>query len=156
MAAAGDVEFGCVVAAAGAPDASDRPLHLGLGRGTAKLEFDAFGLDMGEARQRFAETWEILRLGMTGEPFSYPGKLRPVTQPVRIRPKPQTGQLHFYGAIGSPDSAAIMARLGLAPLCNTIGDIQQQAGTLRVWAAAAVEAGHSTAGGAVPAQSDRR
>src|SRR5580692_2386644 len=235
MAAAGDVEFGCVVAAAGAPDASDRdlyrgmladcelyaqlgydtawvlehhfsdyfptpdpalliahlagrypelsygacvivtpwhhplrlagqiamlteftdrPLHLGLGRGTAKLEFDAFGLDMGEARQRFAETWEILRLGMTGEPFSYPGKLRPVTQPVRIRPEPQTGQLHFYGAIGSPDSAAIMARLGLAPLCNTIGDIQQQAGTLRAWAAAAVEAGHSTAGVAFPIMID--
>src|ERR1700683_2592003 len=143
MAAPGDVEFGCVVAAAGAPDASDRdlyrglladcelyaqlgydtawvlehhfsdyfptpdpalliahlagrypelsygacaivtqftdrPRHLGLGRGTAKLEFDAFGLDMGEARQRFAETWEILRLGMTGEPFSHPGKARPV------------------------------------------------------------------------------
>lgn len=235
MAAAGDVEFGCVVAAAGAPDASDRdlyrgmladcelyaqlgydtawvlehhfsdyfptpdpalliahlagrypelsygacvivtpwhhplrlagqiamlteftdrPLHLGLGRGTAKLEFDAFGLDMGEARQRFAETWEILRLGMTGEPFSYPGKLRLVTQPVRIRPEPQTGQLHFYGAIGSPDSAAIMARLGLAPLCNTIGDIQQQADTLRAWAAAAVEAGHSTAGVAFPIMID--
>ncbi|MGA8458086.1 MAG: hypothetical protein WB800_21975, partial [Streptosporangiaceae bacterium] len=30
MAAAADVEFGCVVAAAGAPDASDRDLYRGM------------------------------------------------------------------------------------------------------------------------------
>jgi alkanesulfonate monooxygenase SsuD/methylene tetrahydromethanopterin reductase-like flavin-dependent oxidoreductase (luciferase family) len=133
---------------------TDRPLHLGLGRGTAKLEFDAFGLDMGEARQRFAETWEILRLGMTGEPFSYGGGLRPVPQQVRIRPQPRTSQLHFYGAIGSPESAAIMARFGLPPLCNTIGDIRQQARALRSWEAAAGEAGLSTAGVTLPIMID--
>ena len=133
---------------------TDRPLHLGLGRGTAKLEFDAFGLDMGEARQRFQETWEILRLGMAGEPFSYPGRLRPIPEPVRIRPAPRTGQLHFYGAIGSPGSAAIMARLGLPPLCNTIGDIQQQAGTLRAWEVAATDVGLSTSGVTFPIMID--
>jgi alkanesulfonate monooxygenase SsuD/methylene tetrahydromethanopterin reductase-like flavin-dependent oxidoreductase (luciferase family) len=133
---------------------TDRPLHLGLGRGTAKLEFDAFGVAMGEARQRFAETWEILRSGMTGEPFSYPGTLRAVPQQVRIRPAPRTGQLHFYGAVGSPDSAAIMARLGLPPLCNTIGDIKQQAQALRAWEAAAAGTGRSIAGVTFPIMID--
>jgi alkanesulfonate monooxygenase SsuD/methylene tetrahydromethanopterin reductase-like flavin-dependent oxidoreductase (luciferase family) len=133
---------------------TDRPLHLGLGRGTAKLEFDAFGLDMGEARQRFAETWDILRLGMAGEPFRYAGTHRPISHPVRIRPVPRPGQLHFYGAVGSPDSAAIMARLGLPPLCNTIGDIRQQAGALRAWEAAAAEAGHSISGVTFPIMID--
>ncbi len=50
---------------------TDQPLHLGLGRGTAKFEYDAYGLDMGEARARFQETWEIVRLAMTGGPFTY-------------------------------------------------------------------------------------
>jgi alkanesulfonate monooxygenase SsuD/methylene tetrahydromethanopterin reductase-like flavin-dependent oxidoreductase (luciferase family) len=30
-------------------------LHIGLGRGTAKFEYDAFGVAMPEARERFAE-----------------------------------------------------------------------------------------------------
>ncbi|HXL19670.1 MAG TPA: LLM class flavin-dependent oxidoreductase, partial [Streptosporangiaceae bacterium] len=69
---------------------TDRPLHLGLGRGTAKFEYDAFGLDMGEARRRFQETWEILQLGMTGEPFSYKGEYLSVPETIRIRPAPRT------------------------------------------------------------------
>jgi alkanesulfonate monooxygenase SsuD/methylene tetrahydromethanopterin reductase-like flavin-dependent oxidoreductase (luciferase family) len=133
---------------------TDRPLHLGLGRGTAKFEFDAFGLDMGEARQRFKETWEILRLGMAGEPVRHTGTFGPVPQPVRIRPAPRTGQLHFYGAVASPDSAGIMARLGLPPICNTIGDIRQQAGALQAWEAAATEAGLSTSGVTFPIMID--
>src|SRR6202042_2856614 len=99
---------------------TDQPLHLGLGRGTAKFEFDAFGLDMGETRGRFQEIWEILRLAMTGEPFSYAGRYVSVPERIRIRPEPRAGQLHFYGAIGSRDSAGIRAGLGLPPICNTI------------------------------------
>jgi alkanesulfonate monooxygenase SsuD/methylene tetrahydromethanopterin reductase-like flavin-dependent oxidoreductase (luciferase family) len=133
---------------------TDQPLHLGLGRGTAKFEFDAFGLDMGEARQRFAEAWEILRHGMSGEPFRYAGTYLSVPHRIRIRPAPRTGQLHFYGAIGSPDSAGIMARLGLPPLCNTIGDIRQQADTLRAWEAAATEAGLDTSAVTFPIMID--
>src|SRR5215472_10158514 len=133
---------------------TDRPLHLGLGRGTAKFEYDAFGLDMGEARGRFAETWEIVRLGMTGEPFSYNGVYLSVPETIRIRPAPRTAQVYFYGAIGSPDSAGIMARLGLPPLCNTIGDIQLQADTLRAWAAAAAETGLDTSAVTFPIMID--
>ena len=40
-------------------------LYIGLGRGTAKYEYDAFGIEMGEARERFSETWEVLDLAMT-------------------------------------------------------------------------------------------
>jgi alkanesulfonate monooxygenase SsuD/methylene tetrahydromethanopterin reductase-like flavin-dependent oxidoreductase (luciferase family) len=133
---------------------SDQPLHLGLGRGTAKFEYDAFGLDMGESRQRFAESWEILRRAMTGETFSYAGTHLSVPRPVRVRPDVRTGRLHFYGAIGSPDSAGIMARLGLPPLCNTIGDLRRQAETLRAWEAAAAEAGLDTSAVTFPIMID--
>ena len=39
---------------------TERPLHFGIGRGTAKYEFDAFGLDMGASRQHFAEAYEVI------------------------------------------------------------------------------------------------
>jgi alkanesulfonate monooxygenase SsuD/methylene tetrahydromethanopterin reductase-like flavin-dependent oxidoreductase (luciferase family) len=133
---------------------TDQPLHLGLGRGTAKFEYDAFGLGMGEARTRFQETWEIVRLAMTGEPFSYQGKYLSVPEEIRIRPEPRPANLHFYGAIGSPDSAAIMAGLGLPPICNTIGDLDSQAATLRRWADAAAEAGTDVAGTTFPLMID--
>jgi alkanesulfonate monooxygenase SsuD/methylene tetrahydromethanopterin reductase-like flavin-dependent oxidoreductase (luciferase family) len=133
---------------------TDQPLHLGLGRGTAKFEYDAFGLDMGEARGRFQETWEIIRLGMTGEPFQYAGKYLSVPEEVRIRPVPRTGALHFYGAIGSPGSAAIMAGLGLPPICNTIGSLDAQAKTMQAWADAAAAQGVDVAGTTYPLMID--
>jgi len=133
---------------------TDRPLHLGLGRGTAKFEYDAFGLEMGEARGRFQETWEILRLGMTGEPFSYKGVYLSVPETIRIRPAPRTANLHFYGAIGSPDSASIMAGLGLPPICNTIGDLDRQERTLRTWADAAAARSMDVSGTTYPIMID--
>src|SRR5262249_36310561 len=70
---------------------ADAPLHLGLGRGTAKFEFDAFDMDMEESRQRFQESWEILQLALAGEPFSYKGELYQVPREVRVRPRPAKG-----------------------------------------------------------------
>ena len=33
---------------------TEQKLYIGLGRGTAKYEYDAFGVDMTQARERFA------------------------------------------------------------------------------------------------------
>lgn len=123
---------------------SERPLHLGLGRGTARFEFDAFGLDMEESRLRFKEAWDILQLALTGEPFTYGGEIYSAPKEIRIRPRPNRERIHFYGAIGSPESAGIMGRLGLPPICTSIGDYERQAETLRTWATAAEESGQST------------
>ena len=35
-------------------------LHLGIGRGTARMEYDAYNVDMNEARARFAEVFRIV------------------------------------------------------------------------------------------------
>ena len=91
-------------------------LYLGLGRGTAKLEYDAFGIDMEEARDRFKDSYEILKRGLSGESFSYEGKHFSTKREVRIRPTPKSERIHLYGALGSPQSATIMAEMGLAPL----------------------------------------
>ena len=92
-------------------------LHLGLGRGTAKSEYDAYGVSMPEARGRFAETLDIIRKGLSGEEFTHEGTYHSVPRPIRLRPEPIGKPVKLYGAIGSPQSASVMADLGIPPLC---------------------------------------
>ena len=49
-------------------------LSIGMGRGTAKLEYDAMRVPMSEARERFRECWEVTRLALSGKPFTYQGR----------------------------------------------------------------------------------
>ncbi len=91
-------------------------LHIGMGRGTAKLEYDAMRVAMPEARDRFRECWEVTQLAMKGEPFTYQGRYLKLDRPIKIRPVLTQRKPSFYGAIGSPESAEIMGELGLPPL----------------------------------------
>jgi alkanesulfonate monooxygenase SsuD/methylene tetrahydromethanopterin reductase-like flavin-dependent oxidoreductase (luciferase family) len=50
-----------------------RRLTLGLGRGAAKREFDAYRVPMDESRDRFAEALEVLRRALSHEWFSHEG-----------------------------------------------------------------------------------
>lgn len=92
-------------------------LHIGMGRGTAKMEYDAYGVDMNEARARFAETWQIVEKAHSGKPFTFDGRFTRIPREITLRPTPTGKPVKFYGAIGSPGSAGIMAELGLPPLC---------------------------------------
>ena len=53
---------------------TDGDLLIGMGRGTAKMEYDAFNVNMEHARGRLRETLDILRLGLTGDEFDYEGE----------------------------------------------------------------------------------
>ncbi|MDA0663657.1 MAG: LLM class flavin-dependent oxidoreductase [Proteobacteria bacterium] len=119
-------------------------LHLGIGRGTAKSEYDAYAIDMREARGRFDESYRIIEAGLTGEPFTFKGKYFDIPREIRIRPAPTGQKVNFYGAIGSPGSAAIMARLGLPPLCLAQFPDSLLAKILGNWRAAAEETGRET------------
>ena len=91
-------------------------LYLGLGRGTAKMEYDAFDIDMEEARDRYRECLDVLQLGLSGETFEYAGEHVALRRAARIRPTPVAERVHLFGAVGSVPSAPLMADLGLAPL----------------------------------------
>lgn len=92
-------------------------LHLGIGRGTAKMEYDAYNVDMNEARARFAECYRIMEKGLSGETFTHDGRFWKIDKPIRLRPEPVNKPIRFYGAIGSPASAEVMGDLGIAPIC---------------------------------------
>jgi alkanesulfonate monooxygenase SsuD/methylene tetrahydromethanopterin reductase-like flavin-dependent oxidoreductase (luciferase family) len=92
-------------------------LHLGIGRGTAKMEYDAYNVDMNEARARFAECYRIMEKGLSGETFTHDGRFWKIDKPIRLRPESVGKKINFYGAIGSPASAEVMGELGVAPIC---------------------------------------
>jgi len=104
---------------------SDGRLVLGIGRGLARVEFDGFGVDMSQSRQLFTERAEaILNSFETGS-----------INGVELRPAPWASlRGRTYASSISPESAEIMARLGVGimiflqkPWEQTVGDIESYA-----------------------------
>jgi alkanesulfonate monooxygenase SsuD/methylene tetrahydromethanopterin reductase-like flavin-dependent oxidoreductase (luciferase family) len=98
-----------------------REFLVGVGRGTAKLEFEGMRIPMDETRGRFAETVEIIKLALSGERFSFDGEFFQIPD-VELRPKPRSTPEQIierlYMAWGSPESMPVAAKLGLKPLVN--------------------------------------
>jgi alkanesulfonate monooxygenase SsuD/methylene tetrahydromethanopterin reductase-like flavin-dependent oxidoreductase (luciferase family) len=108
-------------------------LHIGMGRGTASVEYDAMGIDMGQSREMFAECWDIVQRFLTGERLAYDGQFTKMGRAVNLRPRPQNDRINFYGALGSPPSAVLMAEQGMAPLCASGFPMELLASMLRKW-----------------------
>jgi alkanesulfonate monooxygenase SsuD/methylene tetrahydromethanopterin reductase-like flavin-dependent oxidoreductase (luciferase family) len=89
---------------------------LGLGRGTGKVEFDGYRTDMSSARLRFKESAELVLDALETGIAEYNGEL--IQQPrVDIRPRPHASfRGRTYAAAISPESAKIMAEMGVAIL----------------------------------------
>jgi alkanesulfonate monooxygenase SsuD/methylene tetrahydromethanopterin reductase-like flavin-dependent oxidoreductase (luciferase family) len=95
-----------------------RKLTLGLGRGAAKREFDAYRSPMGESRARFLECLEILRKALSNEWFSHEGEFYTIPE-TTIRPRPRNAQQLIESmkvAWVSPDTLPIAANAGLGML----------------------------------------
>jgi alkanesulfonate monooxygenase SsuD/methylene tetrahydromethanopterin reductase-like flavin-dependent oxidoreductase (luciferase family) len=91
-------------------------LILGLGRGAGKVEFDGFRLPMEESRERFVESAQMLLRGLEQGACEFDGRF--VKQPrAAIRPAPfKSFRGRTYAAAVSPESARIMAELGVGIL----------------------------------------
>jgi alkanesulfonate monooxygenase SsuD/methylene tetrahydromethanopterin reductase-like flavin-dependent oxidoreductase (luciferase family) len=91
-------------------------LILGLGRGTGKIEFDGFRVEMSQARQQFKESAEAILGALETGVMEYDGEY--VKQPrIELHPAPlATFKGRTYSATISPESAEIMARLGTGVL----------------------------------------
>lgn len=116
-------------------------LHLGMGRGQAPLEFEAFGIDVDSTRERLHESVEVLQQALSGKPFSYRGKYLQMGRTVSIRPRPATERIHLYGAITNPTTATLMAELGIPPLSNGIHPLDVHRGVLKTWTDAVLAGG---------------
>ncbi len=89
---------------------------LGIGRGAGKVEFDGFGLDMGESRERFIEAAEIVLDGLERGYCEYEGQYYKQRK-AAIRPEPiKSFRNRTYAAAVSSESASIVAKLGIGML----------------------------------------
>ncbi len=111
---------------------------LGIGRGLGRIEFEGFRAPMGESRERFvAYAQAILRALETGVLQSDDPVYR--QPPVQIRPAPIASfRGRVYAAAVSPESARIMANLGIGllviaqkPWDKTLGELEMYRGIYR-------------------------
>jgi alkanesulfonate monooxygenase SsuD/methylene tetrahydromethanopterin reductase-like flavin-dependent oxidoreductase (luciferase family) len=95
---------------------SNGRMLLGMGRGLARIEFDGFRVSLDESRERFVEYAQMIIEGLEKGYCEFDGKY--LKQPRRdIRPKPfKSFKGRTYAAAVSPESARIMARLGIGIL----------------------------------------
>ena len=92
-----------------------RKLTIGLGRGAAQREFDAYRIPMGESRDRFMESLAILRKALTREWWSHEGDFYSIPE-TTIRPRPRNGPEiieNLKVAWVSPETLKIAADAGL-------------------------------------------
>ena len=124
---------------------TDAPLYIGLGRGNAPLEYEAFDVAMAEANDRFDECLAIVRLALQGEPFTYKGKYLRVPREIRLRPTPRLDKMMFLGAVGQPSSGAKLAKLGLPPMLTGHSPLEAQRQILTAWDETTQQIGGDTA-----------
>ncbi|MEU7814342.1 LLM class flavin-dependent oxidoreductase [Pseudonocardia sp. NPDC049154] len=95
----------------------DRRIYAGVGRGAARREFGSLQIPMGESRQRWVESVEIIRKAITEDRFTYDGKIFQLPE-TSLRPAPVSTQVadDMHAAWGNPQTIPYAAELGLKPI----------------------------------------
>lgn len=101
---------------------------FGIGRGLAKREYDRFGIDMNEARDRFDEAAEMIMRGLETGIVEGEGKYYKQMR-TEVRPKPYASfKDRFYCVAMSSDSVPVCARLGATMMSFAQKPWEQMAG----------------------------
>jgi alkanesulfonate monooxygenase SsuD/methylene tetrahydromethanopterin reductase-like flavin-dependent oxidoreductase (luciferase family) len=113
---------------------SDGRLLLGLGRGLARREYEGFGVDMEESRDRFNETANMLLQGLETGRISAEGQFF-TQRDEAVYPEPNKNfRDRTYVIAMSPPSIAASAEFGGTLMCfNYQYPIEQQAEEFNAW-----------------------
>ena len=112
-----------------------------FGRGSAASEFRGFGISTDESRQRFQEAASVLVGLLSQSTFQHSGKYFQIP-PLSLRPVPVSSpHQRFFGAARSTESIELMAGLGFGLLVSTQKDWSTLGDDLRIFHAAALNAG---------------
>jgi alkanesulfonate monooxygenase SsuD/methylene tetrahydromethanopterin reductase-like flavin-dependent oxidoreductase (luciferase family) len=85
---------------------------FGIGRGLAKREYERFGIDMNEARDRFDEAADLIIRGLETGVVEGSGRYYKQAR-TEVRPRPlKSFKNRFYCVAMSSDSVPVCARLG--------------------------------------------
>jgi alkanesulfonate monooxygenase SsuD/methylene tetrahydromethanopterin reductase-like flavin-dependent oxidoreductase (luciferase family) len=106
---------------------------FGMGRGLSPKEYAAFGIDQGEARQRFDEMAPMITRALETGIIEGDGPFYPL-EPHELRPRP-VGSFRdrTYAVASSASSAAATARVGARLVMNVAEEIDKLAPLIEVW-----------------------
>ncbi|WP_433253763.1 LLM class flavin-dependent oxidoreductase [Streptosporangium sp. CA-135522] len=118
-------------------------LDLGIGRGYQSFEFEGFGIDLAEARDRFNEALEVV-LGLWGSSsFGHEGKFYRTGTEVELVPRPaQTPFPPIHVAAVSPETVTMYAERGLPILADPAAPFRKVVQAAETWRDTAGRAGH--------------
>ena len=121
-----------------------RDYTWGVGRGIAPTEYAELGIDRNEARGRFDEALEVIRLGLSQERFSYNGKYFQIPE-ASIRPQPRDAEAllaRMACAFTTTASMEVAAQHGLGQLLVTAGTLDEMVNKVRTYNTLLHEGGH--------------
>jgi alkanesulfonate monooxygenase SsuD/methylene tetrahydromethanopterin reductase-like flavin-dependent oxidoreductase (luciferase family) len=117
---------------------SNGRLQLGIGRGYQSVEFESFGLDLAEARDRFNEALDMIIGLWTEENYEFTGKFYGTGNPVTLMPKPvQLPHPPLHVAAVSPETVELYAARGLPILADPAATFRKIARAAETWYATA-------------------
>jgi alkanesulfonate monooxygenase SsuD/methylene tetrahydromethanopterin reductase-like flavin-dependent oxidoreductase (luciferase family) len=109
-------------------------LEMGIGRGYQSIEFESFGLDLSEARDRFNESLDMILGLWTQDDFEFKGKFYETRHPLTLMPKPaQKPHPPVHIAAVSPETVEIYAARGLPILADPAATFRKIAKAAETW-----------------------
>ncbi|NUW36806.1 LLM class flavin-dependent oxidoreductase [Nonomuraea sp. SMC257] len=118
-------------------------LDLGIGRGYQSYEFEGFGVDLAEARDRFNEALEVILGLWTRESFQHEGKFYRTGTEVSLVPRPlQAPHPPLHVAAVSPETVTMYAERGLPILADPVATFRKVVKAAETWRDTAARAGH--------------
>ena len=116
---------------------------FGFGRGAASVEYAGFRIPMEEARPRFVEAAQLVRLALTEREFEWQGEYYQIPR-TSIRPQPISHpERRFYVSSVTEESAAVMARLGFGMMVIMQNEWPKAAADIDRFRAVAAAVGHT-------------
>jgi alkanesulfonate monooxygenase SsuD/methylene tetrahydromethanopterin reductase-like flavin-dependent oxidoreductase (luciferase family) len=113
---------------------SNGRLELGIGRGYQGIEFESFGIDLAEARDRFNEALEVILGLWTQDEFQHKGTFYETGHPLTLMPKPvQKPYPPLHVAAVSPETVELYAARGLPILADPAAPFRKIAKAAETW-----------------------
>jgi alkanesulfonate monooxygenase SsuD/methylene tetrahydromethanopterin reductase-like flavin-dependent oxidoreductase (luciferase family) len=115
---------------------------FGFGRGAASVEYAGFRVAMEQARSRFVEAAELIRLALSEPDFEWQGKYYQIPR-TSIRPRPISHpERRFFVSSVTAESAEIMAKLGFGMMVIMQNEWPKAAAEIGKFRETAVAVGH--------------
>ncbi|MCG5211697.1 LLM class flavin-dependent oxidoreductase [Streptosporangium sp. KLBMP 9127] len=119
-------------------------LDLGIGRGYQSAEFEGFGIDLAEARDRFNEALEMILGLWTSDVYRHEGKFYRTGAEVSLVPRPlQDPHPPIHVAAVSPETVTLYGERGLPILADPAATFRKVVKAAATWRETAAAAGHT-------------